>query len=258
MAPRLPPARDRPADGIAGALCARSEAHTIRLALLYALADGQRRSEPGTSKPHSPCGTTPPAPPAWALRRDRRSARRTDPRRHQPSRRTDPQPDLKRSATTGRRRNQQALQALQLAGRASRPRPHRRPPRGAVDRHHTGGLTTPTPSPDFVANPRRTTGLSPSAARGRERSDLDSHVAGATTLQVRGGERPPPRQDYRRLLSFFRSPHRSRPNPSPESRNEAALNKRWLGLQHRERPESRGERRWDIASYPRRGSSSPG
>ena len=29
--------------GIAGALCARSEAHTIRLALLYALADGERK-----------------------------------------------------------------------------------------------------------------------------------------------------------------------------------------------------------------------
>jgi hypothetical protein len=28
--------------GIAGALCARSEAHTIRLAILYALADGER------------------------------------------------------------------------------------------------------------------------------------------------------------------------------------------------------------------------
>jgi hypothetical protein len=32
----------RPAGGIAGALCARAEAHTIRLALLYALADGER------------------------------------------------------------------------------------------------------------------------------------------------------------------------------------------------------------------------
>ena len=30
-------------DGIAGALCARAEAHTIRLALLYALADGARQ-----------------------------------------------------------------------------------------------------------------------------------------------------------------------------------------------------------------------
>jgi hypothetical protein len=29
--------------GIAGALCARSEAHTIRLSLLYALADGERK-----------------------------------------------------------------------------------------------------------------------------------------------------------------------------------------------------------------------
>jgi hypothetical protein len=35
-------ATDHPA-GIAGALCARSEAHTIRLALLYALADGERK-----------------------------------------------------------------------------------------------------------------------------------------------------------------------------------------------------------------------
>jgi hypothetical protein len=35
-------ATDQPT-GIAGALCARSEAHTIRLALLYALADGDRK-----------------------------------------------------------------------------------------------------------------------------------------------------------------------------------------------------------------------
>jgi hypothetical protein len=32
--------------GIAGALCARAEAHTIRLALLYALADGERQINP--------------------------------------------------------------------------------------------------------------------------------------------------------------------------------------------------------------------
>jgi hypothetical protein len=32
----------QPAAGITGALCARAEAHTIRLALLYALADGER------------------------------------------------------------------------------------------------------------------------------------------------------------------------------------------------------------------------
>ena len=32
--------------GIAGALCARAEAHTIRLALLYALADGERQIKP--------------------------------------------------------------------------------------------------------------------------------------------------------------------------------------------------------------------
>jgi hypothetical protein len=35
-----------PGDGLVGALCARSEAHTIRLALLYALLDGQRHIQP--------------------------------------------------------------------------------------------------------------------------------------------------------------------------------------------------------------------
>jgi hypothetical protein len=35
--------RARKGAGIAGALCARAEAHTIRLALLYALADGERK-----------------------------------------------------------------------------------------------------------------------------------------------------------------------------------------------------------------------
>ena len=37
------PQLTRPADGLAGDLTARAEAHTIRLALLYALLDGQRQ-----------------------------------------------------------------------------------------------------------------------------------------------------------------------------------------------------------------------
>jgi hypothetical protein len=37
------PKLTRPAEGLAGNLTARAEAHTIRLALLYALLDGQRR-----------------------------------------------------------------------------------------------------------------------------------------------------------------------------------------------------------------------
>jgi hypothetical protein len=40
------PQLTQPADGLAGQLTARAEAHTIRLALLYALLDGQRRIQP--------------------------------------------------------------------------------------------------------------------------------------------------------------------------------------------------------------------
>ena len=40
------PQLTQPADGIASQVCARAEAHTIRLALLYALLDGQRQIQP--------------------------------------------------------------------------------------------------------------------------------------------------------------------------------------------------------------------
>ena len=40
------PQLTRPAEGLAGNLTARAEAHTIRFALLYALLDGQRRIQP--------------------------------------------------------------------------------------------------------------------------------------------------------------------------------------------------------------------
>lgn len=40
------PQLTQPTDGLAGPLTARAEAHTIRLALLYALLDGERRIEP--------------------------------------------------------------------------------------------------------------------------------------------------------------------------------------------------------------------
>ena len=40
------PKLTEPGDGLAGAICARAEAHTIRLALLYALLDGQRHIQP--------------------------------------------------------------------------------------------------------------------------------------------------------------------------------------------------------------------
>ena len=40
------PQLTEPSEGLAGAICARAEAHTIRLALLYALLDGQRHIQP--------------------------------------------------------------------------------------------------------------------------------------------------------------------------------------------------------------------
>ncbi len=40
------PQLTEPGEGLAGAICARAEAHTIRLALLYALLDGQRHIQP--------------------------------------------------------------------------------------------------------------------------------------------------------------------------------------------------------------------
>jgi hypothetical protein len=40
------PQLTEPTEGVAGAICARAEAHTIRLALLYALLDGQRHIQP--------------------------------------------------------------------------------------------------------------------------------------------------------------------------------------------------------------------
>jgi len=40
------PQLTEPGEGLAGAICARAEAHTIRLALLYALLDGQRQIQP--------------------------------------------------------------------------------------------------------------------------------------------------------------------------------------------------------------------
>jgi hypothetical protein len=43
---QLYPQLTQPDEGIAGQVCARAEAHTIRLALIYALLDGQRQIQP--------------------------------------------------------------------------------------------------------------------------------------------------------------------------------------------------------------------
>jgi hypothetical protein len=57
------PQLSQPGDGLAGAMSARSEAHVVRLAMLYALLDDHNMIGPSISKPRSPYGTTPPAAP---------------------------------------------------------------------------------------------------------------------------------------------------------------------------------------------------
>ena len=71
-----------PADGLAGQLTARAEAHTIRLALLYALLDGATPDQDRAPQAALALWDYAARSAAWALdHTDRRPARRTDPRR---------------------------------------------------------------------------------------------------------------------------------------------------------------------------------
>ena len=84
--------------GLAGAATARAEAHTVRLALLYALLDcSDSRSSSSTSRPRSRSGPTAPRPPAGcsatasATRPPTRSGRSpATARRHHPHRGLQP------------------------------------------------------------------------------------------------------------------------------------------------------------------------
>ena len=63
----------------------------------------------------------------------------------------------------------------------------------AVVKRSADTRQTAAPFPlDFGGASRRTAGLSPGEARGRERSDIDSRAAGATIIRVQGGGRPAP------------------------------------------------------------------
>ena len=143
--------------GIAGALCARSEAHTIRLALLYALADGERKIKAEHLQAALALWDYTARSASWALaRRHRRPARRTDPRHAPgPPQRHDPQPDLRRPAAQPPRSRHPARARRARARRPSdpRPHPHRRAPRRALDRHHADGLTTPPPPRTSLPKP---------------------------------------------------------------------------------------------------------
>ena len=80
LARRLPPTRP-PLPGVLGQITARAEAHTIRLALIYALADGKQQIGPQHLPPRSRSRTTPPAPRAgpWPARPASRSPNRSTP-----------------------------------------------------------------------------------------------------------------------------------------------------------------------------------
>ena len=103
-------------------LTARAEAHTIRLALIYALLDGQRhiqtRAPPRRARA---LGLRRPLRRLGARPSDRRPARRTDPRRARPlPRRAHPHPDPRplRSATSPPTASTKRSHALAAAGRA--------------------------------------------------------------------------------------------------------------------------------------------
>ena len=110
-------------DGIAGALCARSEAHTIRLALLYALADGQRTIKAEHLQAALALWDYTARSASWALQ-----GATGDPLAEQIHAQLINHPGgLTRSQISNALQHnrpadqiQQALQALQLAGRASR------------------------------------------------------------------------------------------------------------------------------------------
>ena len=203
--------------GIAGALCARSEAHTIRLALLYALADGEPKIKAEHLQAALALWDYAARSATWALQ-----GATGDPLAEQIHAALQHHPaGLSRSQisnTLQHNRPAGGHPARAPCAPARRPRdpppdPHRRAARGALDRHTTGGLTTP-PLPGHSrkigAGRQR---LSPSAARERKRSDLDRPAAGATTLQVRGGGAHPNTNGSNDFFRSFVPPSRHHPEP---------------------------------------------
>ncbi len=135
------PQLTQPGDGLSSTLTARAEAHTIRLALLYALLDGQRHIQPPHLKAALALWDYAARSAAWALGQATgdpiaeqlhaaltRSTRRADP--NPALRPTRTPPALKQNPASARR------------PRRHRPRPphqdpHRRPPGRALARHPT-------------------------------------------------------------------------------------------------------------------------
>ena len=195
--------------GIAGALCARAEAHTIRLALLYALADGDRQINTEHLQAALALWDYAARSATWALQGatgDPLAEQIHAALDHHP-RRADPQPDLRHPATQPARRADptSARRARARRPRDPHPDPHRRPPRRALDRRtRTRRLTAPEHHVDHAQHHR-----------------ICQHHHRRRSLAVRGGTRrnldllPPPRRaadlhaDRARSQSADRRDHRA-------------------------------------------------
>ncbi|MBV9942057.1 MAG: hypothetical protein JO262_08025 [Solirubrobacterales bacterium] len=182
----------QPGDGLAGQVLARAEAHTIRLALIYALLDAQRHIQPTHLQAALALWDYAVRSATWA-----RGQATGDPLAEQIHAALVRSPDgLTRTQISHLlHRNlpvdqlSRALHALAATGRAHPQETHAAgPPHRAVDRPPTtrdlrhGHTLSPTGLEQSNRAGRR--GLSPSEARERKRSDLDSHPAGATIIQV--------------------------------------------------------------------------
>ena len=168
---RIPAARQA-TTGIAGAISARAEAHTIRFALLYALLDGASRSSRSTSPPRSRSGTSRNAQPPGrsSAAPATRSPGRSTPRPLTSPRRADPHPTPRSAAP------KPFHPATRLRTRHSRPRrqdhqparAHRRPPRRALDSHQQlTAIRSGCPQRNLNSRQRSAAGLVKGGPQGR-------------------------------------------------------------------------------------------
>ena len=205
----------QPADGLAGAIlrAPKRTPSASRSSTRYSTASAT--SNLRTSKPRSRSGTTPPAPPPG--RSARRPATRS-PNRSTPRSLRSPDGLTRTQISDLLHRN---LPADQLSASAPRPRRHRpRPPaknprrrtaHRAVDRPPTAHDLrlghTPSPTGLGQSNAPDGAGRHRAKRRERKRSDLDSHAAGATIIQVQGARGPAAAGTRRADLIRFFVPH---------------------------------------------------
>ena len=148
-----------PTDGLVGALLARAEAHVLRLAMLYALVDGDSTIGPAHLHAGLALWDYAARSVAWALRHtSHRPRRRTDPRRPPPPPTASPAPSYATSSAAtcpAPASTPPSPPSARRPGPTSTPR-HRRPTRRGLGRHdhhhrplkpngHAGSKPHPTP-----------------------------------------------------------------------------------------------------------------